>query len=229
MPFISAVFTRNGIPQTGLSPTIDIYRVDSATLVVNDGAMDEIGGFYRYEFTSVQGFVVGVDYVFQAMEPTLGNPNRYFFGTSRFQPEEVTTAVLDVQSADHQIPGSVGEAIAAGAAAADDFTVNQGWTYSISNPVGTRLRGTIALERNGEFVAVPGSASLLIQAYNADGTLNFSQVIGAPNVQGFFEVEEDPFTPAAGTVLNIVAAISGSGVGSGMHVSLEHLPLADFG
>ena len=54
MQQVLAVFTENGVPKTGLSPTLKIYRLDTDALVINDEAMTEIGasGQYRYNFTT---------------------------------------------------------------------------------------------------------------------------------------------------------------------------------
>lgn len=49
---IIAFFTENGIPKTGLSPTIDAWTLDG-TQVVTAQAMTEVaGGFYYYDFTT---------------------------------------------------------------------------------------------------------------------------------------------------------------------------------
>lgn len=49
---ITAYFSDAGVPKTGLSPTINIRRVDTAALVVTAGAMSEVGdGFYKYDFS----------------------------------------------------------------------------------------------------------------------------------------------------------------------------------
>lgn len=49
---ILAFFTNNGLPVTGLSPTIRIRNVATTVLVITDAAMSEIGdGHYSYDFT----------------------------------------------------------------------------------------------------------------------------------------------------------------------------------
>lgn len=49
---VTAFFTENFVPKTGLSPTISIWKIDG-TLVVNAAAMTEIaGGFYKYNFAA---------------------------------------------------------------------------------------------------------------------------------------------------------------------------------
>jgi len=47
---LTAFFSDKGVPKTGLSPTIDVWK-DDATHVVNAQAMTEIaGGWYKYDF-----------------------------------------------------------------------------------------------------------------------------------------------------------------------------------
>lgn len=49
---VLAYFADSGTPKTGLSPTVDIYDLLDSSLVVNDGAMTEVGdGFYKYDFS----------------------------------------------------------------------------------------------------------------------------------------------------------------------------------
>jgi len=49
---ILAIFTESAIPCTGLEPTIDIYRLDTGVLVVEDQQMEEVdSGQYSYDFT----------------------------------------------------------------------------------------------------------------------------------------------------------------------------------
>lgn len=67
---ITARFRNDGIPQTGLTPTIDIYEVVEAGAdvnVVNDAAMTEIGnGWYKFVFTDGAGFDPRKDYIYDA-------------------------------------------------------------------------------------------------------------------------------------------------------------------
>ena len=51
-PVIVAI-TQNGVPQTGLSPTIRIRNVADNSLEITDAAMSEVGdGFYKYLFAT---------------------------------------------------------------------------------------------------------------------------------------------------------------------------------
>lgn len=64
---IAARFRQDGVPQTGLSPTIDIYRMSDDTLLVNDGAMTEVAnGWYKYIFTEGNGFDPREDFAYDA-------------------------------------------------------------------------------------------------------------------------------------------------------------------
>lgn len=50
--YVLSFFLKNGLPATGLSPTIRIREIGSTNLVVTDDAMVEIGdGFYSYDFS----------------------------------------------------------------------------------------------------------------------------------------------------------------------------------
>jgi PKD repeat protein len=52
---ISSFFTSNGLPTTGLTPTIKVWKLDVAsnTLIVNNDSVEEVGdGFYKYNFTA---------------------------------------------------------------------------------------------------------------------------------------------------------------------------------
>ena len=51
--WIAAFFSQSGVPKTGLSTTIDIWEIATATQSVNGGAMTERGdGWYVYNFTT---------------------------------------------------------------------------------------------------------------------------------------------------------------------------------
>lgn len=50
---VTAFFTENTIPKTGLSPTILIWKTSDNSVVVNSASMTEVaGGFYKYDFTT---------------------------------------------------------------------------------------------------------------------------------------------------------------------------------
>lgn len=109
---LSAHFTNNGAPVTGLSPTIDIYELDpnnptSNTLVVNNGACVEVGGgWYRYQFTS---YNIAKPYVFTFDGGAgLTAYERYKVGGNETYAEEVSSGVWDEQASMHTQTGSTG-------------------------------------------------------------------------------------------------------------------------
>ena len=56
-------FSNNGVPATGLSPTIDIWNVDTKVQIITAGAMVEIAsGAYEYNFTT---YDKDIDYFMQ--------------------------------------------------------------------------------------------------------------------------------------------------------------------
>jgi hypothetical protein len=59
--WVTTFFAKGGIPETGLAPELDIYRVSDNALIVSSQAMSETGGgWYKYDFTD---YVRGVEYV----------------------------------------------------------------------------------------------------------------------------------------------------------------------
>jgi hypothetical protein len=59
--WIVAPFTKDGIPQTGLTPLVSIWRVSDNALLVEAQEMFEIGGgFYKYDWVE---YDVKEDYV----------------------------------------------------------------------------------------------------------------------------------------------------------------------
>ncbi len=61
---LTAYFTENGDPKTGLSPTVTAWDVSDSSVDVNAQAMTEIaGGWYKYEWSS---FDLDKDYVARA-------------------------------------------------------------------------------------------------------------------------------------------------------------------
>ena len=74
-------FLDNGVPKTGLSPTLDIYDVETDTSLFTSEPMQESsagGGRYIFDFTKDDGFDALKDYVFDADgTSTLGDSDRY--------------------------------------------------------------------------------------------------------------------------------------------------------
>lgn len=93
---ITARFRNAGIPQTGLTPTINVYNVTdtTSTLVVGGDPMVEIGdGWYKYVFTT---FDPKLEYIYDADGgPSISSPyERYQEGACcAAEPEEVSEAV----------------------------------------------------------------------------------------------------------------------------------------
>lgn len=53
MTMITAAYTNNGVPATGLSATVRVWELTGDTLVVTDAAMTEVaGGVYKYNFST---------------------------------------------------------------------------------------------------------------------------------------------------------------------------------
>jgi hypothetical protein len=49
--WITTYFTENGTPKTGLTPTVDVWKVSDSSQVITAQAMSEVGGgFYKYFF-----------------------------------------------------------------------------------------------------------------------------------------------------------------------------------
>ncbi len=79
MQQVLAVFTENGVPKTGLSPTLKIYRLDTKALVVTDDAMDEVGGGqYVYDFTA---WDPAINYSTICDSVTLSGAERYAYSS----------------------------------------------------------------------------------------------------------------------------------------------------
>ena len=50
--YVTAYFTENGTPKTGLSPTVTIWDISDGSEDVSAAAMTEVaGGWYRYDFS----------------------------------------------------------------------------------------------------------------------------------------------------------------------------------
>jgi len=98
---IIAFFTDKGVPKTGLTPTIDIWKADG-TQVVTAASMTEIGGgFYKYDFTGYNG---AEQYCIRADGgATLVGNERYVYGSNEY------ASVWEEAVSDHQTSGTFGE------------------------------------------------------------------------------------------------------------------------
>ena len=84
---IIVFFTNNGIPQTGLTPVMDIWKIDGTHLISNANMTEIGGGFYYYEFAQ---YTDSEDYCFRADGGnTLPDRDRYYYGSNEMG--EVTT------------------------------------------------------------------------------------------------------------------------------------------
>ncbi len=113
---ISVHYTNNGVPQTGLTPKIDVFELDPLnpgvnTQVVTSGATVEIGmGFYRYDFATYNPLK---SYVFMfdggAALPAC---DRYKYGGNESYVEDIApvtaSATWEEQSTSHLNAGTTG-------------------------------------------------------------------------------------------------------------------------
>jgi hypothetical protein len=93
-------FRLDGSPQTGLSPTIDIYNATTDALVISGAAMTEIGttGTYKYIYTEGNGFDQTVDYIYLADgTATITNDSERFVegACCAAEPEVIGAQVAD--------------------------------------------------------------------------------------------------------------------------------------
>jgi hypothetical protein len=91
---IVAVFTKDGVPQTGLSPLVKILRLSDNIVIIDNDPMEEIEtGGYSYDFSTYdyneQYFVIcdGLDvsldggrYAFSAFDSFISPPVANFNG-----------------------------------------------------------------------------------------------------------------------------------------------------
>jgi len=94
---IISFFTDNGYPKLGLTPTINIRRVDTGVLVIEEANMLELGdGWYKYEFNEDES----LEYAIRCDGGiVLTNAERYTFGGSEIkshivEPNEKLTRIL---------------------------------------------------------------------------------------------------------------------------------------
>ncbi len=73
-------FAADGVPKTGLSPTIDIYRRSDSVKVISAQACTEVGsGFYQYNFTTCDTDD-DYDQIVDSNDATLTGGQRYAIG-----------------------------------------------------------------------------------------------------------------------------------------------------
>lgn len=109
---ITAQFSTSGVPQFGLTPVIDIFRLDPSTntQIINSEPLLEIGGgWYRYNFTT---YDPSKTYVFTIDGGTsLSQCDRYRYGGNESYAEDITTAVLEEPLIMHATTGSLAEQV----------------------------------------------------------------------------------------------------------------------
>ena len=91
---ILAPFTNDGLPATGLSPTIRIRELPSKNLVVTDAAMEEVGdGSYSYDFSgydSLKSYSIRCD-----GGNTLVNADRYVFAGNESYVDDIDKVITE--------------------------------------------------------------------------------------------------------------------------------------
>lgn len=106
---ITAFFTKNNVPKTGLIPTIKIWEITSIsnTLIVNGSVLSEIGdGFYKYIFNSYDD---AKNYIFMVDGGTsLGGSERYSISGNESYSEDITNSVWNEQASLHDTAGTMG-------------------------------------------------------------------------------------------------------------------------
>ena len=122
---IIAFFSENGTPKTGLSPTIDIWKIDG-TKVINAQAMTEIaGGFYNYDFTD---YDEDENYCIRADGTTaLSGNDRYVYSTNETAG---VGKILKIQKNKWEIKGNQ-------MIFYDDDGVNPIYTFNLQNKSGS--------------------------------------------------------------------------------------------
>lgn len=108
---LSAFFTNNGVPQTGLLPTIDIWQIIvspySSPQIITAAPLVEVGGgWYVYLFTS---YTFDFNYLF-TIDGTavLTGSDRYKFGGNESYEEDISFEVWEEPTASHLTPATTG-------------------------------------------------------------------------------------------------------------------------
>ena len=100
-----AFFSDQGIPKTGLTPTIDVWK-DDATHIINAQVMTEIaGGFYKYNYVA---YDETVNYCIRADGGAgLQDNDRYMLTTNDLGDiEERLTFLKDIEGGRWKIEGN---------------------------------------------------------------------------------------------------------------------------
>jgi len=96
--WVVSYFTQDGVPATGLSPTIKIRDVESGNIVVNSVSMVEKGdGFYGYDFSAYNSTK---DYAIVCDSVTLSGVERYTYASSGEYNESLNSIESTVGTVD---------------------------------------------------------------------------------------------------------------------------------
>lgn len=108
MAWITAFFTEGFAPKTGLSPTVDIWRLSDDVQVVTAGAFTEVGGgSYKYNFAA---YDEDEEYFMVADGgATLANMERYKYGGSEDADNKSIVFCADVAGGRWKIDESTNE------------------------------------------------------------------------------------------------------------------------
>lgn len=153
---LSAFFSDDGTPATGLSPTIRVRRIDTGALVVTDAAMTEVGdGWYNFDFTSLFDAAIA-DYAIRADGGAgIGIEDRYVFGTldaTGFKVDQVRDGSIAADLL--AIAGGSTTEVRTGATQADGFYDElQLVVLNAAGVVSRRITGY--LNTNGAFTVDP--------------------------------------------------------------------------
>ena len=88
--YITAFYTNDGAPATGLSPTVRIRRVSDNALVITDAAMSEVGdGWYKYDYSA---YDEELDYAIRCDGgSSLTNADRYKYAGNESYIDDIDT------------------------------------------------------------------------------------------------------------------------------------------
>jgi hypothetical protein len=107
---ILTFFTENGIPKSGLLPSIKIVNITTETVIVLWENMDEISdGWYKYDFSAYdykQEYIIIMD-----GGPELPGGERYNSASSDNSSNEISKIVWNAQKTSFLESGSFGESL----------------------------------------------------------------------------------------------------------------------
>jgi len=145
--YLPAYFTASGLGATGLTVTVDVYRLSDNTEVITDGATTEIGGGgYFYSFTGQ------IDNYFYVFKTAAANVDQ--LQVAGFTPLQLMNVdaipTNPLLTNDSRIPTMI--ASASSVAAISSISASEIWSYvnrtitSASIIMGTVVEGTYTVE-----------------------------------------------------------------------------------